>query len=136
MCTTLIADVTPGRSRDRLDLALRETMHAFDAAWRRELVVARVGPAAAALQAAGEFRYRDQRVLVWDSNSRLIAASDSAPLIPTLDARPGVIGAGVRSRARWIEAEEHHVCPEAVLSELSRHRVAGQALRLEIDVPG
>lgn len=104
-------------ARARADRALADLTRTFVVAWaaeRAEQVSAPDPARAAALDVVQEFRYQDQRVLVFDARGRTVAVSDSTPLtaglaMPTLAASPGpmtALVAGVRpERTRAVTLE-------------------------------
>lgn len=69
----------------RIDQSLADIARNFSAAWVDELAETPTAtPSHAALEALVEFRYRDRRLLVYDSTGTLVAASDSSLLHPEL----------------------------------------------------
>ena len=72
-------------TRARADGALADLTRTFVDAWaaeRSEQTGAADPARAAAADVVREFRYRDQRVLVFDGAGQLVAASDTTPLVP------------------------------------------------------
>jgi len=77
-------------ARARADVTLADLTRAYVDAWASERVERPDLPgavAAAAADAAREFRYAERRVLVFDGARRLVAASDTVPLAPALTTR-------------------------------------------------
>lgn len=75
---TLIFLLRSARARE--DSSLAYMSRAFVDGWKKERSEHAISPAVAASSAAAEFRYRDRRVVVFDSSSRPVAMSDSVPL--------------------------------------------------------
>lgn len=77
-------------ARVRADQTLADLTRTYVDAWASELGEHPDAPGAAAVaagEAARDFRYEERRVLVFDGARRLVAASDTAPLAPTLTLR-------------------------------------------------
>lgn len=88
-----------------IERALSETINSFVVVWASERDEEKVDAVEAARLAVREFKFRDARVLVFDGRGRLIALSDTIPLLPSLRIVRGQYAAatpfaGILARAR------------------------------------